>query len=183
MLRVRQSRTRPLLGAALLAALLAPATAQAIVGGKPSTRAWPALVQVRSDGNFICAGNLVRPDWVLTAAHCIESGTAKYDVVAGRARISGSDGEVIALAQAIVHPGYGSPEPASNDAALLRLARAAPAGSAPIRLIDAGTPLPPGRTVTVAGWGAQMTGGALSDVLREVDVPLVSDSSCRRPSR
>jgi trypsin len=48
-----------------------------------------------------------------------------------------------------------------------------------VGLAGSNTPLNPGDSLTVIGFGATSEGGNGSDVLQEVDVPYVSDSDCR----
>jgi hypothetical protein len=43
-----------------------------IVGGaEANPHSWPWQVKV-TDGSYLCGGTLISPDWVLTAAHCVE---------------------------------------------------------------------------------------------------------------
>ncbi len=48
----------------------------------------------------------------------------------------------------------------------------------PVVLPEAGLELNEGDIVTVSGWGTTSSGGVISDQLRSVDVPVVSDAVC-----
>lgn len=158
-----------------------------IVGGVPSRDgAWPWQVAVLHDG-FLCGGSIIAGNWVVTAAHCTvnhdgqHANAAAFRVVSGTARLS-QPGRTSRVTRVIVHEGYqpgdaGSPD----DIALLQLAE--PALGQPVRLMD-GTRdrelLTPGRPVVTTGWGTTATGGRGSDVLREVQLPLVAQPTCAR---
>ena len=46
-----------------------------IVGGQAcSVSRWPWQVALIANGEQVCGGSLVTPDWIVTAAHCFDSG-------------------------------------------------------------------------------------------------------------
>lgn len=46
-----------------------------IVGGKAcSVSRWPWQVALIANGEQVCGGSLVTADWIVTAAHCFDSG-------------------------------------------------------------------------------------------------------------
>ena len=50
-----------------------------IAGTTAPEGAWPWQVLLKANGRPGCGGSLISPDWVVTAAHCINGGS--YSVV------------------------------------------------------------------------------------------------------
>jgi hypothetical protein len=135
-------------------------------------------VSLQSSGSHFCGGALIDTQWVLTAAHCVTSTTP--DVRVGVHTLSSDEGEVISVSEVIIHSGYDS-STMENDIALLKLASAADSTLTPL-LMPTSTVMSSaaaeGDLVTVSGWGTTSEGGSIADVLQEVDVPVVSNTSC-----
>jgi len=173
-----------------------------VVGGTPArAEAWPAAVSLNVvagiDGGddlagHLCGGTVIDATWVLTAAHCVQSGgypvaPEHLEVVAGRLRLRDPGGTRHRIAAVHVAGGW-DPATLRNDLALLRLSTPVPV--APARLFgpDDAAALPPasGTTqaadgVTVLGWGSTTPSygeEVLSDPLRQLDMPLWSAGLC-----
>ena len=161
-----------------------------IVGGSEAQPgAWPWQVYV-SPGSYQCGGSLIHAEWVLTAAHCFfdEQGnpipTEQVSVMVGVHNLAAdpAEGETIAAAEVFQHPDYAATNKVRGDVALIRLAQPATLGGA-VALAKLGTPLDEtlfaaGIMATVTGWGATSEGGNSSDVLLQVDLPIVSNEAC-----
>lgn len=166
--------------AALAAALAVPSPASAVVGGA-NAGPYPAMTALYADGSFRCGATLIAPQFVLTAAHCVEGlEPGELEFAVGRQNLrDASSGELIPAEQITVHENYGEPAPDSNDIAVVRLARAST--RPPMTLLPPGQQArwSAGRQATVIGWGARLPiVGAGADQLQESRVPMVSDGSC-----
>ena len=137
---------------------------------------YPFMVSLQGGwGGHYCGGSLVREDWVITAAHCVEGESASsISVKIGMHNINGTTGSETRYAdQIIVHPSY-SGWSLNNDYALIHLTQ--PSSFEPIQLVTSDSHDNEPVMSTTMGWGATSSGGGSSNVLLEVDVPI--DESC-----
>lgn len=158
-----------------------------IIGGSAAvSNRWPWVVslQYASSGNdhysgHFCGGSLIAPDWVITAAHCVD-GSNPWDVsvVAGISNLRHDRGSDVAVKRIIVHPDYEA-EVFVNDLALLQLT--SPVNNTDtIELVGIRENLI-GKWATATGWGNMK---ATSDSqlfpfqLQQVKLPIVSNRTC-----
>lgn len=143
-----------------------------IVGGHDATEEYSFIVSLQNNGDHFCGGSLISPEWVLTAAHCVEGSSPESVGL----RIGSNDrtqgGEEAQAAEITIHPEYNG----THDIALIKLA--APAQSAPIKM---GTNAEVGTKSRILGWGQttpEPGGDNGSDILQELDVSVVDPGGC-----
>jgi trypsin len=150
-----------------------------IVGGEEVDPACPNckydfMVSLQQGGHF-CGGSLVREDWVVTAAHCVQGNNNGLQVKIGLHNVNGTAGSITRnVDQVIVHPQY-SGWSLDNDYALLHLSQPV-TNFEPIKLCTDTAHDEEPVMATTMGWGATQSGGWGSNILLEVDVPI--DNSC-----
>lgn len=154
-----------------------------IVGGKPANAAdWGFYTQIvsRNSNRSYCGASYLGDGYVLTAAHCVNGDSPNQIAVKiGGVKYNGTDGQRANVTNIYVHPNFNS-QNLANDIALLKLDHA-PVGAQPVEIAQ-GTLTQyatVGDLLTVAGLGRLQEGGSTPSVLMEVDVPLISDATCR----
>ncbi|XP_078578595.1 plasminogen-like [Branchiostoma floridae x Branchiostoma japonicum] len=158
-----------------------------IVGGQDAKQgSWPWQVSMLLQGSHVCGGSIIAPNWIVTAAHCVDSNLSpsQWTIRVGSHRRQNTDSTQRdhAVSRVIMHERYTSLD-VDNDIALMKL-------SSSITFDDYASPvcLP---TVDVAdgtecyatGWGS--TGGIfgqLPNILQQGKVPVVSRSTCNSGS-
>ena len=101
-------------------------------GIRPNTRivsgqdaqpySWPWMVQINYRGGHFCGGSLVSPQWVVTAAHCVDHAKTppkyrRFKITLGEHRRSKREGyeQVFGVVSIVVHPDYNKPSAVNND--------------------------------------------------------------------
>ncbi|WP_255375283.1 trypsin-like serine protease [Saccharomonospora sp. CUA-673] len=147
-----------------------------IVGGEPAAEPYPFMTSLSDAEGHFCGASLIRSDWLVTAAHCVDGVPA--DTLT--ARVGSADraegGEVAQPAEVVVHPSYTSPG-STGDVALVRLAQ--PVQAEPVDIAAAAEP---GTETRLLGWGRTCAPEGCGDesprTLQQLDTRVVADERC-----
>ncbi|XP_053352926.1 granzyme B-like [Clarias gariepinus] len=167
---------------------LCEAMDSSIIGGnvvKPHSR--PYMVSVQINKKHKCGGMLIKRDYVLTAAHCVDkiadTGNHKLEVLLGAHNISENEPQQqrIQVQKYFKHPCYKNNE-RLNDIMLLKLKSNAILNKKVdiIALPKNSESIPAREQCSIAGWGMTHQNGKESNVLREVKLKIQFNFECRK---
>ncbi|XP_044745285.1 transmembrane protease serine 9-like [Coccinella septempunctata] len=172
-----------------------PKILRKIIGGQDcSTEKYPFVVSIRTTTRMkhFCGGTLIKPDWVLTAAHCITTTNPKYYTVVAGTSETNKQGIQRRHAKKIYKHGKFKENNFLNDIALIELKEGFNMNSTLVGLIG----LPPFvndgdvkdycREGTVIGWGHREAWDpekaplnyVFNPILQCVKIPVLSDDEC-----
>lgn len=102
-----------------------------------------------------------------------------FDVIINRHDLRTSEGETIPKKTEIKHPSY-NPDSMDNDFAIVFLDRATTeeVDFVVLNQDDSFPDAAAGAVSRAMGWGTTSSGGSSSNVLREVDLPVISNQKC-----
>uniref|UniRef100_A0ABI7YYK4 Ovochymase 1 n=1 Tax=Felis catus TaxID=9685 RepID=A0ABI7YYK4_FELCA len=149
------------------------------VGGQP----WQ--VSLKLGEHRFCAGSLIQDDLVVTAAHCLvglnEKQIKSLTVTGGHNLFpEGKQEQKIPVSKMIIHPEYNRLGYMSSDIALLYLKHKVKFGTAvqPICLPHKDDKFDAGLLCMTSGWCKISETSEYSDVLQEVELPIMDDRMC-----
>jgi trypsin len=159
-----------------------------IVGGvEAGPNEFPFIVSLQTNlyglGHF-CGGTLIKQNWVLTAAHCIDPQAPLDRIYVGMTSQSQKgQAEVFTPVKQIRHPSY-SEDTQDWDYALIELSGDSKFKPAELNTAVLNIPAQSSSNeimATVAGWGVTSENAYnIPDQLLKVDVPLVDAAECKK---
>uniref|UniRef100_L7N155 Peptidase S1 domain-containing protein n=1 Tax=Myotis lucifugus TaxID=59463 RepID=L7N155_MYOLU len=153
-------------------------TGERIINGNVCPRgSHPWQVALYDNNGFQCAGVLVRPQWVLTVAHCYQS---EYIVQMGSDLPDDAHAQRMRATQSFIHPRYNN---RTDDHDIMLVKLNCPATLSPtVTTIDVPSRCKGhGTSCTVSGWGVTTPNGekGLSELMC-ANVNIISYRRCRR---
>ncbi|GMS83606.1 hypothetical protein PENTCL1PPCAC_5781 [Pristionchus entomophagus] len=149
-----------------------------VVGGvETEPHSWPWTVQLLYKGGHTCGGALIDQSFVVTAGHCVFSQRPDhYTVLTGGHR--SKSGQLHKVLNISVHPLFNVLWPGIFDVAFVKISPKVEFGDRAQAIALPSLPPIDNQMCVVAGWGHLDEDGTRSNILREVQVPIVPAHIC-----
>ncbi|XP_011413121.1 fibrinolytic enzyme, isozyme C [Magallana gigas] len=167
---------------------LDPTHVRIVGGAEASENEWPWQVSLQAQPysffpwSHFCGGSLIAPNYVLTAAHCVDGQRARnIRAVAGLHRQSDTTtSQALAVNRIIMHPDYnGNGAGFPNDIALLELSGEVTSNRAEIIGLARGTSSFIGNPdCWITGWGKTSANSGTAEVLMEAQMDVIDNGNC-----
>ncbi|XP_070612522.1 ovochymase-1 isoform X1 [Erythrolamprus reginae] len=160
-----------------------------IIGGRMSVPGGqPWQVSIKRGHSHFCGGSLIGDDVVVTAAHCVVDFDLKVVknliVTVGEFDLGSEDEEEqnVPVSEIIIHPDFNRFGHMDSDIALLYLKHQVQYGYEvqPICLPHKEDVFEAGTLCVVSGWGKTSEAGSLSNILQEVELPIIDSITCNK---
>ncbi|XP_071134667.1 trypsin alpha-like [Mytilus edulis] len=154
-----------------------------IVGGEDTTISQhPHQVSLQRSNSHICGGAIVNADWIVTAAHCVDSSRPQdYRIRAGSSAHA-SGGTTRSIELIVSHENYNSGSGTfPNDIALMKMSSSLSlTGSISAITLATGSPDEfAGQTCEITGWGRTCGTCGLPSNLQSLSMQVLRNSECR----
>ncbi|XP_069713627.1 ovochymase-2 isoform X2 [Phaenicophaeus curvirostris] len=156
-----------------------------IIGGEEAVPySWPWQVSVQISDEHICGGAILAKEWVVTAAHCLNSKELYRDlwtVVAGLHDLTEKEyRQKRSVKQYIIHPSFNKTT-MNSDIALLQLAEPLEFNDyvRPVCLPTKEEVVQPSSVCVVTGWGVQEEDREKGKKLHQLEVPILMLDACQ----
>ncbi|NWR39888.1 MCT1A protease, partial [Tachuris rubrigastra] len=156
-----------------------------IIGGrevKPHSRPYMAHLRIKSSSSaYSCGGFLIRPDAVLSAAHCVHGKGIMVTLGAHNIKKKELSQQKFHVGFWVIHPSYSNSK-SGNDIMLLKLKKEAKMTKyvKTISLPRFNETIKTRTKCSVSGWGQTSLEGNKTDVMLEVDLEVQDKQECER---
>ncbi|NP_001088818.1 proteinase 3 L homeolog precursor [Xenopus laevis] len=155
---------------------------QIVDGREASPNSHPYIASLQLRGRHFCGGSLIAPQFLMTAAHCMENTPPNaVTVVLGAHSLSANEATKQRFRINQVFENGFNPMNLENDIVILKLDRPVSVNGKVqvVSLPSANEDVPAGTQCVTAGWGRLATDGQRPDRLQELNVTVTSRDLCR----
>ena len=157
-----------------------------IIGGTTAkSTAWPwmaALIDLTSkrSNDFFCGGSLIAPNWIVTAAHCVQDqDIGSFELIINSTRLDSWTATHLTPKAIVIHPRFNNKQ-LINDIALIQLTNSI--SVSPIQVLpEFSIQDDAGRSGIALGWGnTSVNDYVYPSSLQQVELPIISNQKCQQ---